>query len=78
VGNFGTHTQIDYTAVGPAVNLAARIQGLARNGQVVVSQETYEDYRDDVEIVNERQEMVKGVKTPVTVGEVVRLCHQKT
>ena len=75
VGNFGTHTQIDYTAVGPAVNLAARIQGLARNGQVVVSQETYEDYRDEVEITNERQEMVKGVKQPVTVGEVVRLLN---
>ena len=73
VGNFGTHTHIDYTAVGPAVNLAARIQGLARNGQVVVSQETYDDYRNEVEVVNERPEMVKGVKVPVMVGEVVKL-----
>ena len=71
VGNFGTQTQIDYTAVGPAVNLAARLQGLAQNGEVVAAADTYEDYGDEVIISNERLAQVKGLKEPVKVADIM-------
>jgi len=73
VGNFGTPTQIDYTAIGPAVNLAARLQGIAQTEQIIASRSTYEDYLDQVEVASERAEKVRGLEEPVVVGEIVGL-----
>jgi len=40
VGNFGSAERSDYTAVGPAVNLAARLEAAAGAGQILVGAET--------------------------------------
>lgn len=40
VGNFGSTQRSDYTAIGPCVNLAARIEAASEPGHVFVSQET--------------------------------------
>jgi PAS domain S-box-containing protein len=42
VGNVGTHQRLDYTAVGPSVNLARRLQETAAPGQILVSEAVYE------------------------------------
>jgi class 3 adenylate cyclase len=41
VGNFGSNDRMDYTIIGAEANLAARLQGIAAPGQVVLSYETY-------------------------------------
>jgi class 3 adenylate cyclase len=41
VGNFGSADRMDYTIIGAEANLAARLQGIAEPGQIVVSYETY-------------------------------------
>ncbi len=43
VGNIGSETVMDYTAVGDAVNIAKRLQEEAWPGQVLLSQATYEE-----------------------------------
>jgi class 3 adenylate cyclase len=40
VGNFGSAERSDYTAVGPTVNLAARLEAAAAPGQIMVGAET--------------------------------------
>ena len=40
-GNIGTYRKLDFTAVGPTVNLAARLQADARPGMVCINEETY-------------------------------------
>jgi adenylate cyclase len=41
VGNFGSVDRMDYTIIGAEANLAARLQGIAEPGHVVISYETY-------------------------------------
>ena len=40
VGTIGNDLRMDYTAIGDTVNLAARMQGLAEPGTVVISEPT--------------------------------------
>lgn len=42
VGNVGTAQIMDFTAVGDTVNVAARLQGLARGSQILISAAVYE------------------------------------
>ncbi len=48
VGNIGTSTALNYTAIGDAVNVAKRLQERARSGQVLISGPTYELVRPHV------------------------------
>lgn len=50
-GNVGTHHKVDFTAVGPTTNLAARLQAEADAGEAVcVSEETYRSVEDVVQV----------------------------
>lgn len=50
VGTIGTGRRLKYTAVGPTINLAARLESCARGGQVLVSEATYRRVRDLVSV----------------------------
>ena len=42
VGNIGSPHHLDYTAIGDEVNLASRLQSIAKGGQILVSRTVYE------------------------------------
>lgn len=70
VGNVGTTELMDYTAVGDTVNVAARLQGLADNGQILISEPVFKSVEDFVFARSRGPLPVKGRKNAVTVYEV--------
>jgi adenylate cyclase len=64
VGMFGSSERADYTAIGPSVNIAARIQEAAEPSSILVSA-AVADYLEDDEIVKFSPLKLKGVDETV-------------
>ena len=73
VGMFGSSERSDYTAIGPSVNIAARIQESATAETILVSA-AVADYLDEREIVKFDPLKLKGIdETVLTFGVKTRL-----
>jgi adenylate cyclase len=70
VGNFGSGDRMDYTIIGAAANLAARLQSIARPGGIVLSYETYALVRHLVGAHPLPAITMKGIGQPVVPYEV--------
>src|SRR5438445_4755625 len=71
VGAIGKDLRMDYTAVGDTTNLAARLLGLAKPGQIVVSRRT-QHLRDGFFVFEDLGEFqVKGKAEPVRAYAVM-------
>ncbi|NJK34164.1 MAG: GAF domain-containing protein [Oscillatoriales cyanobacterium SM2_2_1] len=71
VGNIGSPQHMDYTAIGDEVNVAARLQGLAKGGQILVSRSVYDAARSNYTFRPYGDIVVKGRKNPVEIYEVI-------
>jgi class 3 adenylate cyclase len=69
IGNIGSPEHLDYSAIGNAVNLAARLCGEAQSMSIVVSKAVRDTVADDsrLNLHSERQVTIRGIKEPVTV-----------
>ena len=56
----------DFTAVGPVVNLASRLQGAARPGEVLVTEPVYERVAAQFPDATKGVHRLKGLEHPVT------------
>jgi adenylate cyclase len=65
VGNFGSEDRMDYTIIGAEANLAARLEGIAEPGGIVVSFETYAHVRDLIKATPLEPVRFKGIARDV-------------
>ena len=73
VGNIGSKTRMQYSAIGSAVNLSSRIQDLSLGGQILISESTYKEVEKDLKINGHLRVKVKGIDLPITIYDVARL-----
>src|SRR5688500_16392856 len=70
VGAIGSDVKYEYTAMGDAVNLAARMQSAARPMTVLISENTYRYVAPLFEAIDLGPIEVKGKTEPVRVYEI--------
>jgi class 3 adenylate cyclase len=73
LGNIGFEGRMDYGAIGNVTNLAARLCGEARGGQMLINQRTLSKIADLVEVEPLEELQLKGVNRPVAAFNIVKL-----
>lgn len=71
VGNIGSPHHMDYTAIGDEVNVASRIQSIARGGQILVSRSIYTSTIDYFQYRCIGNIRVKGKRRSIDLFEVL-------
>jgi adenylate cyclase len=71
LGYIGSEERTDYTAIGDAVNLAARLEKQALGWQIIISRSTLNRIGDKFPVRPSGSIMVKGKKSAVEIYEVL-------
>ena len=70
-GNMGAKKRMDYTVIGDTVNLASRLSGAAKPGEILFDQETHARCQEVTDVQELPELHVKGKSQPVKVFSVV-------
>src|SRR2546429_9059267 len=71
VGTVGNDLKMDYTAIGDTTNLAARLEGLAEPGTILISEATARLVRGFFRLQSLGPLSVKGKREPVAASAVL-------
>ena len=78
VGNMGTPSKMDYTIMGNAVNLAARLEGVNKQydtGGILISEYTREHIGDEFVLRPLSRVRVVGINTPLRLYELLDIAY---
>ena len=70
VGNIGPAEKIDYTVIGSVVNLASRLQGVGKPGDIVIDEDTCFFVKDRYLVTDLGPKDLKGFSNPIAVFSV--------
>ncbi|NER21390.1 MAG: adenylate/guanylate cyclase domain-containing protein [Symploca sp. SIO1B1] len=70
VGNIGSEKRTKYSVIGSQVNLTFRIESYTTGGQILISESTYQEVGQSLQIDGHKQVKPKGVKELINIYEV--------
>jgi adenylate cyclase len=70
-GNIGSPKRMDYTVLGDPVNIANRLETIAKPNQILIGPETYKQIKKKFKINKVGPRMLKGKSKEITVYEVL-------
>jgi adenylate cyclase len=73
VGNIGSEKRLEYTAIGDSVNIASRLCSAAKGGQILISESTYLEMAEMIDVKVLDPINVKGKADALKIYEVTKL-----
>jgi adenylate cyclase len=70
-GNLGSSSRMDYTMIGDTVNVAARLEGVAQAGEVIITQATRDKLSDLFDLEKRTPVLVKGKAKAIQIYNVL-------
>ncbi len=77
VGNLGSDNHKEYTALGDAVNIAARLESLAKPGQILFSEQVLREVGDKVKFKQLEPVILKGKSRPQEIFELEAIAEER-
>jgi adenylate cyclase len=67
LGNVGSSKRLDYTVIGPDVNIAQRLAATAESGQILITDRVYGTLEPKAALWTEHKMLLRGIESEVIV-----------